>query len=126
MPSVAGLAGRSRKRPVKLPADKGYDYPCHRRWLRRRGIAVRIARHGVESHERLGRWRGVVKRTLGWLHRFRPCTFVTSVVQILAIAKSAGISLKDLLSNGGGSAPRSTKGSLVPVRCRHPSDASLQ
>jgi hypothetical protein len=40
-------------------------------WLRRRGIAARIARYGVESRERLGRWRWVVERTLGWLHRFR-------------------------------------------------------
>ena len=36
-----------------------------------RGIGVRIARRGVEGHERLGRWRWVVERTLGWLHRFR-------------------------------------------------------
>jgi hypothetical protein len=39
--------------------------------LRRRGIAARIARYGVESRERLGRWRWVVERTLGRLHRFR-------------------------------------------------------
>lgn len=71
LPAVAGLSGRPRKRPDKLHADKGYDYPCHRRWLHGRGIGVRIARRGVESHERLGRWRWVVERTLGWLHRFR-------------------------------------------------------
>jgi transposase len=29
------------------------------------------ARYGIESRERLGRWRWVVERTLGWLHRFR-------------------------------------------------------
>lgn len=71
LPSVCGLTGRPRKRPGKLHADKGYDYRCHRQWLRRRGITPRIARRGVESKERLGRWRWVVERTLGWLHRFR-------------------------------------------------------
>ncbi|WP_370662722.1 transposase [Massilia frigida] len=25
----------------------------------------------MESRERLGRWRWVVERTLGWIHRFR-------------------------------------------------------
>ena len=71
LPSVAGLSGRPRKRPAKLHGDKGYDYRCHRTWLHKRGIAVRIARRGVESHERLGKWRWVVERTFSWLHRFR-------------------------------------------------------
>jgi len=43
--------------------------------------------------------------------------------QILSIAQKAGISLKDLLSAKGG---RTTKGSTVAVRYRHPQDASLQ
>ena len=30
-----------------------------------------LARRGVESSERLGRYRWVVERTLAWLHRFR-------------------------------------------------------
>jgi hypothetical protein len=33
----AGEPGRPRKRPLKLHADKGYDYPDKRRALRRRG-----------------------------------------------------------------------------------------
>jgi IS5 family transposase len=49
--------GRPRKRPVKLHADKGYDYPRCRRALRPRGIIPRIARRGIESSERLGRHR---------------------------------------------------------------------
>ena len=56
--------GRPRKRPVKLHADKGYDYPRCRRALRSRGIIPRIARRGIESSERLGRYRWVVERTL--------------------------------------------------------------
>ena len=63
--------GRPRKRPTKLHADKGYDYPRCRRVLRSRGIIPRIARRGIESRERLGRYRWVVARTLSWLNRFR-------------------------------------------------------
>lgn len=63
--------GRPRKRPVKLHTDKGYDYPRCRRALRERGITPRIARRGIESSERLGRYRWVVERTLSWLNRFR-------------------------------------------------------
>jgi transposase len=70
-PVVKGLAGRARKRPGKLHADRAYASKAHRAWLRSRGIAARIARYGVESCERLGLWRSVVERTLGWLHRFR-------------------------------------------------------
>jgi transposase len=35
--------------------------------LRRRGIAPRIARRGVESSQRLGRHRWKVERSLAWL-----------------------------------------------------------
>jgi transposase len=63
--------GRPRRRPVKLHADKGYDYSRCRQALRRQGITPRIARRGIESRERLGRYRWVVERTLSWLNRFR-------------------------------------------------------
>ena len=69
-----GQRGRPRKRPAKLHADKGYDYPRCRAACRQRGIAPRIARRGVESSERLGRHRWVVERTLAWLNRFRRLT----------------------------------------------------
>jgi transposase len=62
-----GRPGRPRKRPAKLHADKGYDYPGCRRLLRRRGITPRIARRGVESSTRLGRHRWKVERSLAWL-----------------------------------------------------------
>ena len=61
-----GQPGRPRFRPKKLHGNKGYDYPPHRRALRR-GIIPRIARRGIESSERLGRHRWVVERTIGWL-----------------------------------------------------------
>jgi IS5 family transposase len=66
-----GHPGRPRKRPNKLHADKGYDFPRCREALRKRGITPRIARRATESSERLGRYRWVVERTLSWLNRFR-------------------------------------------------------
>ena len=71
---VKGRRGRSRKRPKKLHADKTYDFPRCRRFLRRRSIRARIARRGVESSEKLGRHRWVVERTFAWLYRFRRLT----------------------------------------------------
>lgn len=63
--------GRPRKRPEKLHADKAYDFPRCRKALRKRGITPRIARRGIESSERLGRYRWVVERTLSWINRCR-------------------------------------------------------
>jgi IS5 family transposase len=62
-----GRPGRPRRRPAKLHADKGYDFPSCRQALRRRGISPRIARRGVESSQRLGRHRWKVERSLAWL-----------------------------------------------------------
>ena len=63
--------GRPPKRPPKLYADKGYDYArCHRA-LQQRHIMSRIACRGIDSSQRLGRYRWVVERTLSWLNRFR-------------------------------------------------------
>lgn len=68
---VKGPAGRPRRRPHKLHADKGYDYQACRNTIRQRGIIARIARRGIESAKRLGRHRYVIERTLEWLSRFR-------------------------------------------------------
>jgi transposase len=62
-----GRPGRPRKRPSKLHADKAYDSSALRCALRVRGITPRIARRGIDSSERLGRYRWVVERTLSWL-----------------------------------------------------------
>jgi IS5 family transposase len=51
-------------------ADKGYDYAHCRESLKRRGVAARIARRGIESSEKLGRHRWVVERTHAWLAGF--------------------------------------------------------
>jgi transposase len=63
--------GRPRKRPAKLHGDKGYDYRSCRQALTRRGIKARIARKGIESSTRLGRYRYVIERCLEWVTRFR-------------------------------------------------------
>lgn len=68
IPAIQGPRGRPRRRPGKLHADKAYDAADLRRELRRRGITPRIARGGIESSQRLGRYRWVVERTLAWLH----------------------------------------------------------
>ena len=71
VPPTRTPAGRRRKRPGKLHADKGYDYRRCRAACRKRGIASRIARVGAEAKGRLGRHRWVVERTLAWLKRYR-------------------------------------------------------
>jgi transposase len=71
VPAVAGKRGRPRRRPDKLHADKAYDHKRLRAEVRRRGIAVRIARKGVESSQRLGRHRWVIERTMSWLMNSR-------------------------------------------------------
>jgi transposase len=71
-PAVKGRGrGRPRRRPGKLHADKGYDFPRCRAYLRRRGSAARIARRSVDSEDRLGRVRWVVERTVSWLVRYK-------------------------------------------------------
>jgi transposase len=68
---IARPRGRRRTRPDKPHADKGYDFPRCRAYLRRRGIRCRIARRGIESKEKLGRYRRVAERAFAWLDRFR-------------------------------------------------------
>ncbi len=52
-------------KPQRLHADKAYDVPHLRKWLRGKHIGFRIARKGVESSERLGRWRVTRRRSSG-------------------------------------------------------------
>ena len=63
--------GRPRRPPEKLHADKAYDDNKCKGTLRRRGRKSRIARKGIESSEKLGRYRWVVERTLAWLSKYR-------------------------------------------------------
>jgi transposase len=65
--AVRTPAGQRRCRPDKVHADKAYDNRRCRGYLTRRGIKVRIARRGVESSDRLGRYRWKAERSIAWL-----------------------------------------------------------
>jgi transposase len=84
--------GHPSRRPAKLHADKGYDNPRVRRYLRRRGITTRIARIGRDSGQRLGRHRWVVERTLGWVlsHKRLALRYDRTTLTINAPARLAG------------------------------------
>jgi transposase len=66
-----GRAGRPRRRPCTLVADKAYDSRRIRAELRRRRIEPRIAKRGWAAEHGLGRLRWVVERTLAWMGQFR-------------------------------------------------------
>ncbi len=72
VPGVERPSGQRRRCPAKRHADKGCDFVGCRGSLRRRGIACRIVRRGVESIERLGRRRWVIERTVAWLELLPP------------------------------------------------------
>ena len=74
IPAVRSRRGPPRRRPVKLRADKGCDYDRLRAWLRERGITPKIARRGIESSERLGRYRWKIERTIAWFTGYRLLT----------------------------------------------------
>jgi transposase len=71
VPAVAGAAGRPRRGPDCLIADRGYDHDKYRRLIRSRGIRPIIARRQTEHGSGLGRYRWVVERTFAWLHNFK-------------------------------------------------------
>lgn len=66
-----GRAGRPKRFPEKLHADKAYDNAASRGACQKRRILDRIARKNIERSDRLGRHRWVVKRTMAWLTHFR-------------------------------------------------------
>ncbi len=66
IPFVRGKRGRPHHRPEKVHADKAYDDKKLRRGLRERRITPRLARRGIESGEKLGRYRWVAERTFSW------------------------------------------------------------
>jgi transposase len=68
---IPGPRGRPRARPAKLHADKACDNRRCRGYLRARRIGDRIARIGIESSRKLGRYRWVVERALAWVFQFR-------------------------------------------------------
>ena len=71
LPTIAKKRGRPRWKPAKVHADKGYDSQANRDYLKQAGIVSRIARRGIESSEKLGKYRWVIERTFAWLNHFR-------------------------------------------------------
>lgn len=74
VPAIRSRRGPRRRKPVKLHADKAYDHAELRKWVRDRGIVVRIARKGIETSKKLGRHRWVIERTISWLFGYRRLT----------------------------------------------------
>jgi IS5 family transposase len=74
IPAIRSRRGPRRRKPARLHADKAYDSKELRRWVRSRGIGVRIARKGIESSDRLGRHRWVIERSIAWFFGFRRLT----------------------------------------------------
>jgi hypothetical protein len=74
IPAIRSRRGPRRRKPAKLHADKAYDHAELRRWVRDRGIVVRIARKGIESSKRLGKHRWVIERTVAGLFGYRRLT----------------------------------------------------
>src|SRR5690349_15839133 len=67
IPAIRSRRGPRRRRPGRLRADKAYHSAERLKWLRERGIVPRIARPGIESSERLGRYRWKIERSISWL-----------------------------------------------------------
>jgi transposase len=71
IPAIKSRRGPRRRKPGKLHADKAYDHTDLRNWVRDRGIAVRIARKGIETSKKLGKHRWVIERSIAWLFGYR-------------------------------------------------------
>ena len=72
VPSLrSGRRERGCRRPDKLRVDKAYDAKARGQECCARGIVPRIARHSIESSERLGRHCWVAERTHARFNRFR-------------------------------------------------------
>jgi transposase len=84
VPRSEGLAGRPRKRPAHLIADRGYSFEGCRKLLRKRGISHTIPERKDQRERRTGRpgrrpgfdreayrRRNVVERYVGRLKQWR-------------------------------------------------------
>uniref|UniRef100_UPI001142B06F IS5 family transposase n=1 Tax=Myxococcus TaxID=32 RepID=UPI001142B06F len=71
VPPIRGRRGHPLRRPEKLHSDKGFALRAKRYGLCQRSIVPRIAKPGIESSEKLGRYRWKVEQRLAHLHRFR-------------------------------------------------------
>lgn len=87
--------------------------PC--RLLRKPGGAVRIARYGVESRERLGRWRWVVERPWVGSTVFADCAYDMSGEQT-STRRSYHLSARSSVGGTSKGFVRCSKALVAPVR----------
>lgn len=71
IPSVAGEAGKPRRRPRRVQGDRAYDSEPHRQKLRNLGMTPVLARRNTAHGSGLGVYRWVIERSISWLHQFR-------------------------------------------------------
>lgn len=71
VPAIRSRRGPRRRKPSTLHADKAYDLPELRRFLRSRDIGVRIARRGIDSGQRWGRHRWKIEHSIAGLGNYR-------------------------------------------------------
>jgi transposase len=97
--TVKRRRGRPRMRPDRVAGDKGYSSRRIRRYLRRRGIGVVIARQKRERRVRFDkaayRERNVVERLINRLKQFRRIAtrYEKRAVNYLAMLTIAAITL---------------------------------
>jgi len=97
--AVKRRRGRPRSRPDRVAGDKGYSSKKIRRYLRRRGIGVVIARQTRERRVRFDkaayRKRNVVERLINRLKQFRRIAtrYEKRAVNYLAMLTIAAIML---------------------------------
>jgi transposase len=97
--AVKRRRGRPRVRPDRVAGDKGYSSKRIRRYLRRRGIGVVIARQKRERRVRFDRAayrkRNVVERLVNRLKQFRRVAtrYEKRAVNYLAMLTIAAITL---------------------------------
>jgi transposase len=97
--AVTRRRGRPRIRPDRVAGDKGYSSRRIRRYLRRRGIGVVIARQRRERRVRFDkdayRKRNVIERLLNRLKQFRRIAtrYEKRAVNYLAMLTIAAITL---------------------------------
>lgn len=72
LPRLVRLAPRGAQ--AHSLAGRVLERPGLRRWLRNRNITPKIARRGIESSERLGRYRWKVERSISRLFNYRRLT----------------------------------------------------
>ena len=71
VPPVRGKAGRPRRRPDALYADRAYDSDPHRAELRRRCIKPHLPRRRTDHGSGLGAIRYVAEQSQALLHQFK-------------------------------------------------------